>query len=404
MRYFVLFLVLVVIAIGGSFGLYYYNNLNKSSANPLSATSQGTARLAGWESYKFEAYGFEIQLPEDWQQIESLDGTSTLVFTPKSAEYFTRPDNQHLRIVIHAQENPNELSYKKLNKLNELELENYNKGDDTTIGGRPTKVIYGHIFPELNLKTDPIAIVQLDNKFMFIVWPKENDDYDMFRTFLSTIIFFEPYGLTNSSQPVKKEPITDRGAWCSKSPMPGRCYAEIAQTEKNPLASWCESIKPDNSGDVGDLKSWYYFYNNLCYTNIAPKLKDIALCDRMVGEEQFEINKIRDTRDCKSWVNYELALQSKDINYCEKVDLNTHIDGGYGKTVSYVNCYVMVAAEVNDQYICDKIDLPQSKTGSDENKKWCHYNYAVEKKDCSLLPLSLSALKSQCEPFVKNGI
>ncbi len=123
----------------------------------------------------------------------------------------------------------------------------------------------------------------------------------------------------------------------------------------------------------------------------------------MEGTGQFEANKATDTRDCKGWVNYELALQNNDVNYCNKINIDTYINYGM-HTVSYLDCYVAVAVKMNDQHICDKITPLKSSSGGLATKEWCYYDFAVEKKDCSLVPPNSPAPKSQCESSIKGGI
>ena len=125
----------------------------------------------------------------------------------------------------------------------------------------------------------------------------------------------------------------------------------------------------------------------------------------MEGEGVYEVNKTNAVRDCQSWVNYAIALQNNDPSYCAKIDINTWINDGYDMdTASQLDCFVAVAVKMNDQKVCDKVEYSKTATGGTISKEWCYYNYAVKKKDCSLVPPNSPAPKSQCESMVKNGI
>lgn len=352
-----------------------------------------------WKTFKFETYGFEFKLPEDWEQTEpdsELKNNDNIIlsFSPSGGEYGTRPENYKLEIILSN-------SQKDITTdLSESEKRGLEK---ITINGKSAWLIYEQ--PEF--KGDPLAFVQLEGKSLAIIPGKESEfSYtDSFKELLSTFKFFEPYGTTNSSQPFTKDKIADKGAWCSNAPEQGHCFAEIARTEQNVQASWCAEITPENSGERAGNKGFYYFYKNSCYKYVAPKLKDISLCDKMEGSGQFENNKTIAIRDCKGWVNYELALQNSDVSYCNKVDKDVWVNDGYGMdTISQLDCFVAVAVKMNDQKICDQIIYSKTATGGTISKEWCYYNYAVEKKDCSLVPPNSPAPKSQCESFVKNGI
>jgi hypothetical protein len=357
-----------------------------------------------WEKYRYESYGFEFKLPEGWQQIESKTPDNALqkllTFTPKSVEYEATPENQQLEIII--RENPDQLSYEKLfeNKEYPNSANIKYEGDDILVGGKSAKLDYA--YPEMKL--DPMAIVPLEKRYLHIHSPRENLDFirpRAFKDFLSTFNFFEPIpGASNTSKPAQRQENDNLFDWCAKAPNPGHCYADIAKKEKNPDPSWCTAITPQNSEEL------YYVFKNECYKYVASKLKDISLCDKMVGDPiQTEIYNAKAIRDCKDWVNYELALQNNDINYCNKIDIDTYFDDGYGMdTVSYSNCYVAIAVKMNDQHICDKIIPLTSSNGRSASKEWCYYNFAVAKKDCSLVPQNSPAPKSQCESEVKDGI
>ena len=320
-KMYLILLLTCAVLVTGYFVSAYYFTFWPFSAKTNNVINEETNRLAGWENYKYENYGLQFQLPEGWQQIESEtpdEGlTRTLTFTPKSAEYGTRPYNQQLLIIV--RDNPNKLPYEKLIGLEDRPdlVEDYYKGESVLVGGKSAIIVYEQVYPEMNFKTDPLVTVQLDNQFIDIIWPRENDDYSMFQTFLTTFKFFEPIkNVTNTSKVVKQTLVANLSEWCAKAPTPGQCYSELARKEKNPDISWCTAITPQNSGS----EPFYYSYKNECYEYIAPKIKDISLCDNMVGSGQFEANKTNDTKNCKARVNYELALQGSDISYCNKID------------------------------------------------------------------------------------
>lgn len=183
---------------------------------------------------------------------------------------------------------------------------------------------------------------------------------------------------------------------CAKAQIPGECYYELIRRDKNPDPSLCERITPKNS------KGGYDFYNSSCYLYVAPKLKDISLCDKIdrkiikiKNNNRFDPNKEYETRefqDCKSLTNYELALKNNDTNYCDKIYSDTYIR----------DCYVAVAVKMSDQQVCDKINPLKNSLGGGATKEWCYYYYAVKKKDCSLAPPNFQKSKYECDQEVNN--
>ena len=181
---------------------------------------------------------------------------------------------------------------------------------------------------------------------------------------------------------------------CEKAQIPGKCYYEVIRNEENPdpaqLRAVCERITDR-------------FYKSSCYVYVAPKLKDISLCDKIdkvkiKNNNRFNPNKEYETRefeDCKIQTNYELALQNSDTSYCDKIYIYSERGGG--------DCYVAVAVKMNDQQVCDKIN-PFKDYREGVTKEWCYYNYAVEKKDCSLVPPTpnYDHSKSECHNAIKK--
>ena len=334
-----LWAILILTVIAAGVGTLYYIKQPKPDLSPIVVNhKKEDGQFKDWTAFKFETYGFEFKLPQDWEYTnfgyDNEEQATELDFFPKDAEYGTRPENYGLTILIsnHAID------------LEAIAVAEKEKLERITVDGRPASVTYG--YPEW--KEDPTALISLEDRSL-VIMPNRESAFSVdtsFKELLNTFKFFKPYGTINSSQPVKKEPITDKGAWCAKSPEPAHCYAEIARTESNVSASWCEAIKPENSGDIGDSHAWYYSYTNTCYKYVAPKLKDISLCDRMIGKEQFEINKILDTKNCKSWMYYELAVQNNDPSYCSKMDASVFIYDGYMKdSVTQGDCYKKLNAK-----------------------------------------------------------
>lgn len=216
-----------------------------------------------------------------------------------------------------------------------------------------------------------------------------------------------------STMPTKdQKSINDAYDECEKAQIPGKCYYELIRKDKNPDPLLCERITPKNS------KESYDFYKSFCYVYVAPKLKDISLCDKIdrkiikiKNNNRFDPNKEYETRefsDCKGWTNYELALQNNDTNYCDKIYNDTHIynerrGGEEGmEPVSYRDCYVAVAVKISDQQVCDKINPLKNFLGGGATKEWCYYNYAVKKKDCSLVPPNFQKSEDECRQEVSD--
>ena len=348
--------------------------------------------LGDWKDYRYESYGFEFKLPEEWQQTESnipsRDDVEVLTFELKGAEHYSSAHN--LRFSIFIFENPNQLPYEKLLEMEDRPdlVQNYYADEaNISIDEIPAKLVYDN--PAY--KDEPIIYIPFEKKFIVIIAPREGDDF--FDDFIATFKLFEPLAVPNTSKPIQKKQFDNVYDWCDHAPIPANCFAKLARREENPEPLLCEKITLENSRSEG----FYYHYKNDCYIHVASKRRDISLCDNLIGEGRFEKNKLLDKRKCRGWVNYELALHNSDISYCGKIDKDVWMD-----TVSQLECYVAVAVKVNNQQLCDKIIPSRTATGGIISKKWCYYKYAVKKKDCSLVPENFPALVSQCERQIKN--
>ena len=388
-------LVIAVIGVGGYAAYQYYSQPEPELNNNQ---QQLTDPTADWQIYRYESYGFEFKLPKEWQQIESdtppSDDTEMLTFELKGAEYYSNAYN--LRFFIDIVENPDQLSYEKLFGMEnrpDLVREYYVDEANILIDGVPAKRVYDN----LDFKQDPIIFIPFEKKYIVIISPKEVGEF--FDDFITTFKIFEPMDVPNTSKPVQKQTFDNLYDWCDDAPIPANCFAELARTEEYPEPPLCEKITLESSQSEG----FYYSYNNNCYTYVASKRKDISLCNNMLGQGLFEKNKSTAERNCKGWVNYELALYNNDILYCEKIDKDVWISDGYGMdTVSQLECYIAVAVKMNNQQLCDEVISSKTLTGGTISKEWCYYKYAVEKKDCSLVLDDSPALVSQCEMEIQD--
>lgn len=146
-----------------------------------------------WTTYRYDNYGFEFKLPEEWQEVKSEYPDSAdekkLSFVPKNLA--TSTNNHNFRLNIMIRENPNKLSYEKLFGLEDrpdLVQEYYSKDANITIDGKPAKLVYDL----LERKEGPIAEIPLEKRYITIISPKE--DYfleitENFKYFLSTFKF-----------------------------------------------------------------------------------------------------------------------------------------------------------------------------------------------------------------------
>jgi hypothetical protein len=114
---------------------------------------------------------------------------------------------------------------------------------------------------------------------------------------------------------------------------------------------------------VGDCERLWPGDPDTCYRDLAIKLDDLSLCDKLTSE-------LYPKSECYSQVYTSLAYKLKDVNMCYKITeigfkgdcyigvakrtKNSSICELYKATVDY--CYEEVALELNDSNLCDKIE------------------------------------------------
>jgi len=194
--------------------------------------------------------------------------------------------------------------------------------------------------------------------------------------------------VANMSEGGNNGPTQD---FCEKAREPGNCYEKLVHIQRYPDASTCERITAENSQGSGEPLNFSYYPNNKnnCYWAVAGKYNDLSLCNKITNENH--------RGSCISLINFKLAIEKSDISHCNKMNRSFSISNyedtlrlGYAGKISYIQCYVVIGLKDNNQRICDLID--------DQNlKKWCYYEYAVKKGDCSLVPPDSPATRTQCE-------
>lgn len=114
-------IVATLLFIGGAFFVWKKNNLITSPSQTKDDTSELAASMNTWKAYKNEEYGFEYQLPQEWELddaslIPSAFYFKTKDFKPVLLGYATSQENEPIysvgEISVWVSNNPGDLSIK----------------------------------------------------------------------------------------------------------------------------------------------------------------------------------------------------------------------------------------------------------------------------------------------------
>ena len=168
-----------------------------------------------------------------------------------------------------------------------------------------------------------------------------------------------------------------------------KCIANLAFEKKDPelcakmgsggyLDSYCYIELSPLLDDISLCKKVNEFYQPSCILAIAKKHQDTNICDQST-----------DKNSCYSSTYTYIGQQTGNVEYCKKAD-SYHSIG----TDTYL-CYDASAIKSNDIKICDNIKTP--------SVGWCYVDYAVAKKDCFLLPSSVTdEMKKECKSRIDH--
>jgi hypothetical protein len=149
--------------------------------------------------------------------------------------------------------------------------------------------------------------------------------------------------------------------FCLKADDPGACFSYLAFITGN--QSFCEQ-----DSRMADF----------CYERVALKNKDVNQCGKLINKEV-----------CYAKIYNEIAKETFDISLCDKAASYKWLHGE--SIINYGSCYAKTAINKNDISICDQLKEEKDKDG-------CYLDYAIDKKDCSLLKNPIN--KESCAKVV----
>ncbi len=162
-----------------------------------------------------------------------------------------------------------------------------------------------------------------------------------------------------------------------------KCVAKLAFEKKDPelcakmgssgyLDTYCYMKIAPMFGDTSLCKKVDEFYKPQCIQGIASKHQDPTICE--------QVTDLFYRKSCYEFAYNYMGEQTGNIEYCKKA----------GEKSTTSRCYNSVAIKNNNIKLCDYINT--------QSVGLCYVDYAVAKKDCSLLPNSVTLeMKKGCQ-------
>ena len=196
----ILILLVVVIMVGLSGGLYYFSKTNSPKPNAtqvLAPSSSPTDETANWKTYTSKENGYSFKYPSAWRIAEPINSPVEIYSWPSNKHYDLVPDSE-ISIHIQFQDNPSKLTIEAWFQQDWGNERNKNNEQSILVNGIQA-IRYTNKNLVRPLQYTSVSFVHGDKVYNISAKPPDSKYLQVFDTIISTFKFTDQQTLDTSN-------------------------------------------------------------------------------------------------------------------------------------------------------------------------------------------------------------